>query len=537
MGRLTLNVLLSFAQFERGVIGERVRDKIAASKRKGLWVGGPVPLGYRCLEKKLEIVPEEAEAVRTIFSLYLELGSMGALMAELDRRNIQTKVNGRRDGRQSGGIRFGVGPLAHLLKNRFYIGEVTYRGEVYRGEHEAILSRDLFDAVQEKLAANAVARQVRLRGSDALLTGRLFDDRGNRMSPTHANKKGARYRYYVSQALLQNRKAEAGSIARVPAPETEKLVCDGLRRHLAGIGKEPPTILTDRELIERHVARVVVKSQTLNIGLIPTSEAQTENPSLTDSAPNLPSPAMIALPWTAPIFAAMKGIVHEPGAKPTMKPESRDALLSAIAKARGWIDDVRLGRIASFAGIAEREAVGERHIRVLALSPSCRLASSQRSPMAQRRPISRSPASPKHCLIPGPSRSGRSCEIPRLGEPAGMKGVKAEAGSIARVPAPEIETLVCDSVRRHLAAMGEAELPGDGSKTSGSAALAPSPRLPSVRPRANGISACWLLSPSCRPGSLRRSSMAPRLGTTVTGVAKALPYSWIEQEERVGLSL
>jgi site-specific DNA recombinase len=366
MGRLTLNVLLSFAQFEREVIGERVRDKIAASKRKGLWVGGPVPLGYRCLDKKLGIVPEEAEAVRTIFSLYLELGSMGALMAELDRRNIQTKVNGRRDGRQSGGIRFGVGPLAHLLKNRFYIGEVTYRGEVYRGEHEAILSRDLFDAVQEKLAANAVARQVRLRGSDALLTGRLFDDRGNRMSPTHANKKGARYRYYVSQALLQNRKAEAGSIARVPAPETEKLVCDGVRRHLAGIGKEPPTILTDRELIERHVARVVVKSQTLDIGLIPTSEAQTENPSLTDSAPNLHSPAMIALPWTAPIFAAMKGIVHEPGAKPTMKPESRDALLTAIAKARGWIDDVRLGRIASFAGIAEREAVGERHIRVLA---------------------------------------------------------------------------------------------------------------------------------------------------------------------------
>ncbi|MGB8901516.1 MAG: recombinase family protein [Methylocella sp.] len=221
MGRLTLNVLLSFAQFEREVIGERVRVKIAASKRKGLWVGGPVPLGYRCLDKKLEIVPEEAETVRTIFSLYLELGSMGALIAELDRRCIRTKVNGRRDGRQSGGIRFGVGPLAHLLKNRFYTGEVTYRGEVHRGEHEPILSRDLFEAVQEKLAANAIARQVRLRGSAALLTGRLFDDRGNRMSPTHANKKGARYRYYVSQALLQNRKAEAGSIARVPAPETE----------------------------------------------------------------------------------------------------------------------------------------------------------------------------------------------------------------------------------------------------------------------------------------------------------------------------
>ena len=221
MGRLTLNVLLSFAQFEREVIGERVRDKIAASKRKGLWVGGPVPLGYRCLDKKLEIVPREAETVRTIFSLYLELGSMGALIAELDRRGVRTKVKGRRDGRQGGGIRFGVGPLAHLLKNRFYIGEVVYRGEVLRGEHEPILSRDLFDAVQEKLAANAVARQVRLRGSAALLTGRLFDDRGNRMSPTHANKKGARYRYYVSQALLQQGRSRqhrsgAGSRDREP---------------------------------------------------------------------------------------------------------------------------------------------------------------------------------------------------------------------------------------------------------------------------------------------------------------------------------
>jgi site-specific DNA recombinase len=157
MGRLTLNVLLSFAQFEREVIGERVRDKIAASKRKGLWVGGPVPLGYRCIDKKLEIMPEEAEAVRTIFSLYLELGSMGALLAELDRRGIKTKVNGRRDGQKRGGIRFGVGPLAHLLKNRFYIGEVHYRGEVYRGEHEPILAHDVFEARSSRFPGHQFA--------------------------------------------------------------------------------------------------------------------------------------------------------------------------------------------------------------------------------------------------------------------------------------------------------------------------------------------------------------------------------------------
>src|SRR6202171_372343 len=369
MGRLTLNVLLSFAQFEREVIGERVRDKIAASKRKGLWVGGPVPLGYRCIGKKLEIVPVEAETVRTIFARYLELGSMGALLAELDRQGIRTKLNGRRDGRRSGGIRFGVGSLAHLLKNRFYLGEVTYRGEVHRGEHEPILGRDVFEAVQAKRAATAVARQVRLRGSAAILTGRLFDDRGNRMSPTHANKRGVRYRYYVSHAILQNRKAEAGSIARVPAPEIETLVSDSVRRHLAAMdAAEPQTVLADRNLIEHHVSRVIVKPQALEVCLIPASEAwaQAEDPSFQDPAPRRPLTTTITLPWTAPSFAAVKGIVHAPCAKPAMRPESRDALLTAIAKARGWVDDIRLGRIGSFGGVAEREAQGERHIRLLA---------------------------------------------------------------------------------------------------------------------------------------------------------------------------
>jgi site-specific DNA recombinase len=232
MGRLTLNVLLSFAQFEREVIGERVRDKIAASKRKGIWVGGPIPLGYRCIDKKLVIAPAEAETVRLIFRRYLELGSMGVLVEELDRSGIRTKANGLADGRVRGGIRFGVGPLAHLLKNWFYIGEVVYRGEVHRGEHEPIVARDVFDAVQIRLAANAVARQVRLKGSSAILTGRIFDDRGNRMSPTHSNKHGVRYRYYVSHALLQNRNAAVGSVGRVPAPEIEALVLDGVRQHL-----------------------------------------------------------------------------------------------------------------------------------------------------------------------------------------------------------------------------------------------------------------------------------------------------------------
>jgi DNA invertase Pin-like site-specific DNA recombinase len=161
MGRLTLNVLLSFAQFEREVIGERVRDKIAASKRKGIWVGGPVPLGYAAVDKKIVVIPAEAEAVRTIFARYLELGSVRALAEELDRRGIRSKPRRLSDG---GGGRFGVGALAHLLKNRFYIGEVAYRGEVHRGEHEPILDAALFEAVQGKLAAQAAAhRRIELR--------------------------------------------------------------------------------------------------------------------------------------------------------------------------------------------------------------------------------------------------------------------------------------------------------------------------------------------------------------------------------------
>src|SRR5436189_1263623 len=256
MGRLTLNVLLSFAQFERELIGERVRDKIAASKRKGIWVGGPVPLGYAAVNKKIVVVAAEAAAVRTIFARYLELGSIRALAEDLDQRGIRSKPRRLSSGRTVGGGRFGVGALAYLLKNRFYIGEVVYRGEVHRGEHEPILDSALFEAVGAKLAAQAVARRCRLRGSPAILSGRLFDNRGNRMSPTHANKGGARYRYYVSQVVLQGKRPPPGLVGRVPAAEIEALVVAALRNHLSAnsAGERLPD--NDRELLERHLERV-----------------------------------------------------------------------------------------------------------------------------------------------------------------------------------------------------------------------------------------------------------------------------------------
>jgi site-specific DNA recombinase len=371
MGRLTLNVLLSFAQFERELIGERVRDKIAASKRKGMWVGGPVPLGYAAVDKKIEVVAAEAEAVRTIFARYLELGSVRALKEDLDHRGIRSKPRRLSDGHTIGGGRFGVGALAHLLKNRFYIGEVVYRGAVHRGEHEPILDPALFAAVQGRLTAQAVARRCRLRGPSALLTGRIFDAYGNRMSPTHANKGGARYRYYISQTVLQKKPQAPGSVGRVPAAELETLVLAALRHHLnaSGAGEQLPG--NDRDLVERHLERVTLASNEIKLRLREIVEEAPQELFAHDTANDssgrpIAGVTTIAVPWRSPAPAAIRGIVHVPAHNTPIKPGRREALLIAIAKAREWMDDLAHGRVASFAAIARREAKVKRHIRLLA---------------------------------------------------------------------------------------------------------------------------------------------------------------------------
>ena len=258
MGRLTLNVLLSFAQFEREVTSERIRDKIAASKRRGLWVGGMVPLGYESRDKKLVVNEEEAERVRLIFRRYLELASLGKLMEELRERGIVTKVRHLSNGRTIGGIPFTRGSLAYLLRNRFYIGEVRYRGEVCLAQHTAILDRDLFEGVQQTLSSQHRA-SARPRGrSGALLMGRLYDDAGNRMTPAHANKRGVRYRYYVSAALSQGR--PAGSVTRVSAREIEAAVLRALRERYP-----EQDALDDRAVITGSVDRIVLRDAALDI--------------------------------------------------------------------------------------------------------------------------------------------------------------------------------------------------------------------------------------------------------------------------------
>ncbi len=226
MGRLTLNMLLSFAQFEREVTGERIRDKIAASKRKGMWMGGLPPLGYDVDDRKLVINPAEADTVRHIYRRYAVMTSVRALKEELDYDGIVSKARINGFGNATGGKSLARGALYLMLQNRIYRGEIVHKDNAYPGLHDAIIDEALWDEVQAALAENRVERVTRSKAAaPSLLAGLVYDDSGARMSPTHANKKGTRYRYYVSQSLIKRGrpKAEAGA-CRVPAADLETIV-------------------------------------------------------------------------------------------------------------------------------------------------------------------------------------------------------------------------------------------------------------------------------------------------------------------------
>ncbi len=233
MGRLTLNVLLSFAQFEREVIGERIRDKIAASKRKGMWMGGVPPLGYRVEDRKLLVIDSEAEIVRSIFRRYAELGSVRLLKQELDARGIKSKSWTSASGRLIGGKPFSRGALYLMLQNRTYLGEIVHKGQSHPGEHAPIVDQPLWDAVHSQLADNTAERSSGTRTRQpSLLAGLLFDPDGNPMTPTHAVKKGTRYRYYVSRPLITKDQSERSAGLRIPAAEIEQLVTSRMRQWL-----------------------------------------------------------------------------------------------------------------------------------------------------------------------------------------------------------------------------------------------------------------------------------------------------------------
>ena len=232
MGRLTLNVLLSFAQFEREVTGERIRDKIAASKKKGMWMGGPVPLGYEVRDRKLIVLDAEAETVRRIYLRYLDLGSVRELIAALAANGVRTKIQVRASTGHRGGIAFARGSLFHLLKNRIYRGEIVHKGAAYPGEHAPIVPVELWEQVQVKLADNGpqLRRAASIR-HPSLLVGLLADGLGRRMSPSHANKGSKRYRYYITHAEAGI--DDANPAWRVSSHDLERIVVARLHAFLA----------------------------------------------------------------------------------------------------------------------------------------------------------------------------------------------------------------------------------------------------------------------------------------------------------------
>jgi site-specific DNA recombinase len=264
MGRLTLNVLLSFAQFEREVAGERIRDKIAASKQKGMWMGGLPPLGYDVRDRKLVVNQEEAKTLLHIFRRYVKLRSVRALKAELDAAGIHSKCRTFADGTVYGGHKLSRGALYLMLQNRLYRGEITHKGAAYPGEHKAIVDKALWDKVQAVLAENRVDRTT---GADAkypsLLAGLAFDDSGERLTPTHAVKKGTRYRYYVSKSLITGAAKDHSQGRRIPAANLEGLVIARLRAFLADEGALLST-LGDAEQNGAEQKRLITRARQIS---------------------------------------------------------------------------------------------------------------------------------------------------------------------------------------------------------------------------------------------------------------------------------
>jgi site-specific DNA recombinase len=353
MGRLTLNVLLSFAQFEREVTSERIRDKIAASKRKGLWVGGMVPLGYKVKNGKVLVIKEEAERVGTIFRRYLELGSLNLLMQNLRQQKIVTKIRKLSTGKAVGGNALTRGPLAHLLRNRFYIGEVVFKGEILPGEQPAILDRKLFEAVQRKLDEQRTNHTITHSSSESLLMGRIFDDRGNRMTPSYARKDGKRYRYYLSSALSQGRTEHAGSVRRIPAPEIENLVVDAVRKRL-----KESTPATDSDLINANVGRIEIHADRIVIKLAKQGDRKSIRKS---------DNAVLYVPWRKTNLKRRREIIAPAASSQDIRPirsETRLALVNSIAYGRRWLDEIVMGNVADVEQIAARENCSMRQVNM-----------------------------------------------------------------------------------------------------------------------------------------------------------------------------
>jgi site-specific DNA recombinase len=392
MGRLTLNVLLSFAQFEREITGERIRDKFAASKKKGMWMGGNVPLGYAVKDRKLIIVEKEAETVRTIFRLYAELGSVRQVKAEVDRLKLRTKLHTSESGTTTGGLPFYVGHLYTILRSHLYRGQVHHKGQFFDGDHDAITDQDLWDRVQAQLASNAAIRRSGTSSKDpSLLAGLLFDGDGNRMTPTHTAKNGKKYRYYISNNLVtgtkQDRQLAPGNGLRLSAQEIEghviKMLAQFLTDHqkVAAEFSSAETLpsatgdvirranslgqmlsagrITDLyQLVCECIKRVQVHDSSISVELNRKAlEARLEMATVEGSLPS-EDPLELTMPAELRRIGKEKRLIvaaHEPATNQDSN------LIKAIVRAQSWFELLKSRQVESITDLAQREGMNRTY--------------------------------------------------------------------------------------------------------------------------------------------------------------------------------
>jgi site-specific DNA recombinase len=379
MGRLTLNMLLSFAQFEREITGERIRDKVAASKKRGIWMGGAVPFGYRVENRALHIVEEHAKFVRDLFRRYLEVGSVVRLKILLDAEDLRLPVRIVGTGRATGGGLISRGHIYWILSNPIYVGRLRHKGQIHAGLHCAIVNQETWDRVQRQLAAQTQPRADPHRNTESFLAGKLYDDRGNRMGPSHAAKGGRRWRYYISRAILKGRKPDAGSVTRVPAAQIEKQVFDavkgviatrrwseGLRAlpHVAASGKtgvshpavsNPCLGIPDHEDVLDAIERITIGAREIEI-------------QLSDAVVVDGQDRMLTVPWVPPSPYQRREIVQgEDERRPPIRPmrvRARAVFAESLRNAHCWLNELITDPVQTIEAIAARENKSERSIRM-----------------------------------------------------------------------------------------------------------------------------------------------------------------------------
>jgi len=384
MGRLTLNVLLSFAQFEREVTGERIRDKIAASKQKGMWMGGTPPLGYDLRDRRLVINEGEAETVRLIFRLYLELKTLGKVREELDRRSVISKQWVSRGNVRHGGYRFGRGALYHLLANPIYLGEIRHKGVTYPGQHEPIIPRSTWQRVQAMLSKKAAHQRGRtVRKGAGLLMGKVFDESGEPLYSSWAKKGQRRYRYLVSKRLVRGTAKADDRGWRLPAERTEQAVVVGIRQILSDRAALASTfrasgfaaaelkqaleaidaeVKSDQEIETKQdtatlIERVDLKRGgmqiTLNLrALVPVDR-------FPSGGSNLRITRLVTVQLRRRGVETRLVIPGEEVAVPRTDP----ALLRALSRAYQWFGELAEGTVSSTTQIAAREGLSDSYVR------------------------------------------------------------------------------------------------------------------------------------------------------------------------------